>query len=160
MYKYTSLLSLLLLVAIGCTRKLHTPIADTQAINQLMDKWHHAAAVADEDTFFGSMAADAIYLGTDASERWTLNEMREWSKPYFAKESAWVLKPFSRNVYFSKDGQYAWFEEKIATDHMGECRGSGVLRRIASGWQIMHYNLAIAVPNALVKDLLLLQKKK
>ncbi|MBI1226545.1 MAG: hypothetical protein GC192_15025 [Bacteroidetes bacterium] len=136
------------------------PDVDLAAINKLMDDWHHAAAVADEDTFFGSMTADGIYLGTDASERWLRDEMKEWSKKYFERETAWAFTPHDRHVYFSENGQTAWFEELLDT-WMGPCRGSGVLVKTPDGWKIKHYDLAVAVANDIVNDYIkLLPKKK
>lgn len=136
------------------------PNADLTAIHQLMDDWHHAAAVADEDKFFGSLTADGIYLGTDASERWLRDDMKEWSKKYFDRESAWAFTPHDRHVYFSQDGQTAWFEELLDT-WMGPCRGSGVLAKTPEGWKIKHYDLAVAVANDIVNDYIkLLPKKK
>ncbi len=130
------------------------------AIDSLMNSWHHAAAVADEEVFFGSMTSDAIYLGTDDSERWLRDDMREWSKKYFEGESAWAFTPHSRHIYFHDDGQMAWFEEKLNT-WMGPCRGSGVVQRFAEGWKITHYNLAVTVPNDKIKPFIeLMQKKK
>lgn len=134
------------------------PDADEAAINRLMDDWHHAAAVADEDAFFGSMAPDGIYLGTDATERWLRDDMREWSKKYFERESAWAFTAHDRRVYFSADGQLAWFEELLDT-WMGLCRGSGVLKKSNEGWKISHYNLAVTVPNDLIKGFVELVKK-
>ena len=119
------------------------PIDD---INQLMVNWHKAAATANEDVFFGSMTEDGIYIGTDATERWTRDEMKEWSKPYFDKESAWSFTTKSRNVDVSADGQIAWFDELLDT-WMGDCRASGVVRLTDDGWKIAHYHLSIAVPN-------------
>lgn len=126
------------------------PVKD---INQLMVTWHKAAATADEDIFFGSMTSDGIYIGTDATERWTRDEMKEWSKPYFDKESAWSFTTKSRNVDVSEDGQIAWFDELLDT-WMGDCRASGVLRLTEDGWKIAHYHLSIAVPNDQVNDYL------
>ncbi len=129
-------------------------------VNIAMDKWHDAAAHGDEEVFFKWMDTDAIYLGTDSAERWSKEEFRKWSKPHFDKEVAWAFKPKKRNIYFSDKGQYAWFEETLDT-WMGECRGTGVMRRLPEGWRIKHYNLAILVPNDVVKDFIsLVQKQK
>ena len=38
-------------------------------VDHFIDGWHLAAAKVDAETFFGSMAEDAIYIGTDATER-------------------------------------------------------------------------------------------
>ncbi len=119
------------------------PVKD---INTLMDNWHMAAATADGDKFFGSMTKDGIYIGTDATERWTRDEMREWSKKYFAGKSAWDFKPIERKVYLSGDGQYAWFNETLNT-WMGVCRGSGTLTKEADGWKINQYHLSVTIDN-------------
>lgn len=127
-------------------------------INKLMDSWHKAAAEADEDTFFDElMTKDAIYLGTDASERWLRDELKEWSKVHFDKESAWSFTANWRNVYLANNQRMAWFEESLDT-WMGECRGSGVVERINGEWKIKHYNLSIMVPNDIVKDFISLVK--
>src|SRR5688572_28513368 len=55
-------------------------------IDSLINAWHHAAAVADEDGFFGRMSDDGIYIGTDATERWLRDELRAWSAKYFDGE--------------------------------------------------------------------------
>ena len=115
-------------------------------IGALINAWHKAAAEADEDTFFGLMTPDAIYIGTDATERWYRDDMREWSKEFFDRESAWAFTPKSRNISISSDGETAWFDEILDT-WMGTCRGSGVMAKTADGWKIAHYHLAIAVPN-------------
>ncbi len=130
-----------------------------KAIHTLMDNWHKAAAEADEDTFFGSMTSDGIYLGTDASERWLRDDMKEWSKQYFERESAWAFTASKREIYFSEDGKTAWFEEMLDT-WMGTCRGSGVLNLTWEGWKIKHYDLSIMVPNDVVKDYLKLLEKE
>ena len=125
--------------------------AKADSIHQLMNNWHHAAAVADEDVFFGSMAEDCIYLGTDGTERWGRDEMQKWSKQFFDRDTAWAFTPHNREIYFSADGNYAWFEEKLDT-WMGECRGSGVLKLTPDGWKLTHYNLAVVVPNEKIKQ--------
>ncbi len=136
--------------------------APSVLIHTLMDDWHHAAAVADEDVFFGSMTKDGIYLGTDDSERWLRDDMAEWADPYFQKESAWSFTAKDREIYFAEDGLTAWFEERLDT-WMGPCRGSGVVKLTSEGWKIAHYNLAILVPNDKIDGFLELigkEKKK
>ncbi|MCB0586223.1 MAG: nuclear transport factor 2 family protein, partial [Phaeodactylibacter sp.] len=95
---------------------------EAAAINALLDGWHKAAATADEEVFFGSMTADGIYLGTDASERWLRDELRTWAKAAFERDTAWAFSPHNRQLYFAQNGQTAWFEEQLDT-WMGPCRG-------------------------------------
>ena len=79
-----------LLIAASPTANGQTAHAD---INQFIDNWHKAAAEANADLFFGSMADDCIYIGTDAKERWTKKEFVSFAKPYFDKGKAWSFKP-------------------------------------------------------------------
>jgi ketosteroid isomerase-like protein len=117
----------------------------------LIDSWHQAAAEADETVFFDLMAEDAVYIGTDASERWSREELREWSVDYFERESAWSFKPYDRHFYFSKNGHVVWFNELLET-WMGTCRGSGVMQKHRDGWKIKHYHLSVTVNNARIHD--------
>ena len=128
-----------------------------ETINHLLNDWHKAAANADLESYFSKMTDDAIYLGTDASERWTKDEFYKFCKPYFDKGKAWEFKAKNRTVYFSENYQTAWFEETLDT-WMGECRGSGVLIYKDNSWKITHYNLAVTVPNDLIKEYIKLLK--
>lgn len=127
-------------------------------VNSLMNAWHKAAAVADEDVFFGSMKKGGIYIGTDKTELWTREEMEEWAKKYFERDSAWVFKTIERNVYPNENGQTAWFDEKLDT-WMGVCRSSGVVEKINGEWKISHYHLSVTIDNDLVKEFIALTKK-
>lgn len=120
-------------------------------LNTFLDQWHHAAAVADEDTFFGSMTESGIYIGTDKTERWKRDELREWSKEYFARESAWSFKPYDRDIHIY--GEVVWFSELLET-WMGVCRGSGVLRKTEKGWKIEQYHLSVTLDNDKVDSFL------
>jgi len=129
------------------------PAADAKAaITTVLDDWHKAAADADEARYFGYFTPDAVYLGTDGTERWTRDEFRAWAKPYFSKGKAWTFKATSRHVFVSKDGKVAWFDEALDTTNMGPARGSGVLVKEGTAWRIAQYNLSIPIPNDLMDD--------
>lgn len=120
-------------------------------IGVLIDAWHAAAGDADADKYFGLMAEDAVYIGTEAGERWTKPEFVEFARPYFERGSAWDFKSTTRSVYVSDDGRTAWFEELLDT-WMGVCAGSGVLQSTDDGWKIKHYHLSVTVPNDLIDE--------
>ena len=115
-------------------------------------RWHAAAASADEEKYFSYFTPDAVFLGTDATERWTRDEFRKWAHPYFAKGKAWSFKSVARWITFAPDHTVAWFDEALDTPNMGPCRGSGVLVATTSGWKIAQYNLALTIPNDLVDE--------
>jgi len=125
--------------------------SDTAQINHLIDEWHLAAAQANVDRFFGFMNEESIYIGTDASERWTKKEFVAFAKPYFDKGKAWDFKPYDRDLHVTNDGKIAWFSELLTT-WMGVCRGSGVLKKTTSGWKLEQYHLSVTVPNEIIRD--------
>jgi ketosteroid isomerase-like protein len=129
------------------------PAADPQpAIRAAIDDWHDAAAKADEARYFGAMAPEFVFLGTDATERWDVAAFREYAHPHFAQGKGWKFVPRDRHVILSPRGDVAWFDEKLDSASYGECRGSGVMRRIDGAWKIAHYNLTIPVPNELADE--------
>ncbi|WP_237079163.1 nuclear transport factor 2 family protein [Myxococcus xanthus] len=142
-----------LLLFVLASAPANTAPADPKAaITAVLDDWHQAAAVADEARYFGHFTDDAVYLGTDATERWTRDEFRAWAKPYFSKGKAWNFKATSRHIFLSKDGAVAWFDEALDTPNLGPSRGSGVLVNDAGTWKIAQYNLSIPIPNDVLPE--------
>jgi hypothetical protein len=129
--------------------------AVTTDINTFLDNWHRAAAQADDSVFFGSMADSSIYIGTDASERWTKKQFVAFAQPYFDRGTAWDFKPYDRDIHLTEDGEHAWFSELLTT-WMGVCRGSGILTRTSGGWKIDQYHLSVTVPNDAIRDFITL----
>src|SRR6266498_5290242 len=123
------------------------------AVAAVLDDWHAAAAAADEARYFGHFAPEAVFLGTDATERWSVEEFRRYAHPYFAKGKAWSFKAVEQHVSFSPDVSVAWFDEQLDTPNLGPARGSGVLLRTPAGWKISQYNLSIPIPNSLMKEI-------
>lgn len=134
----------------GCERPERSYNPSEAEVNRVLNDWHDAAAEADFERYFGHFASDsAIFMGTDATERWTVAEFRPWSKPYFDRGKAWSFTPVERHLYFSENGATAWFDEKLDTPNLGPARGTGVLVKEDTTWKIAHYNLSIPIPNAI-----------
>jgi len=147
---HASLLALSFL-ALGCASAM-TPRAPLspkeQDVAAVLDDWHDAAARSDEARYFAHMTDDAIFLGTDATERWDLAAFRAYAHPRFSAGKGWVMRATTRHVTFAGDGATAWFDETLEAKNLGPARGSGVLTRGADGvWRIRHYVLSITVPN-------------
>ena len=117
-------------------------------VNAFVDEWHQDAAHA-RPAFFDKIAADGIYIGTDKTERWTREAFREWAKPAFARPTAWAFTPLHRNIRFTPDRQVVWFDEQVRSS-MGILQASGVVRATADRFEIVHYQLSIAVPNDVI----------
>lgn len=114
-----------------------------------LDRMHAAASTADGTTYFAQFTPDARFIGTDASERWSLTEFRAYAEPYFAQGRGWTYIPRDRVMTLAPlDCRcVVWFDELLDNASYGETRGSGVLRLTADGWKIEQYVLSIPVPN-------------
>lgn len=146
-------LLLLLVTAVGCASSATTNAPrDRSEVDAVLDAWHSAAAEAKEGDYFDRMAPTSIFFGTDATERWTTQQFRDYAHPFFEKGRAWTFHPRNRNVYFSSDGNVAWFDEALDSASYGEMRGTGVLQRSGGRWRIEQYNLTIPIPNDLAKE--------
>lgn len=130
-----------------------------KALNELINEWHKAASEADYETYFGILADDGVFIGTDASENWQNEDFRAFSKPYFDRGKAWSFTTIERNIYVDKSGNFAWFDELLDT-RMEICRGSGVLSKENGKWKIKHYVLSITIPNEDVDQVSALKKEK
>lgn len=115
-----------------------------------MNQWHKDVAESNFDKYFDKMSQKGVFIGTDALENWTIQEFKEFSKPYFDKKETWDFKTLERNIYISENNNFAWFDELLET-WMGICRGSGVLEKEVDKWKIKHYVLSITIPNDDVK---------
>jgi hypothetical protein len=128
--------------------------ASERMVSVVLDSLHDAAAKADEPRYFSLYANDAVFLGTDAKERWTLDEFKAFAHPYFAKGKAWTYVPIagSRHVVIEGQGHdVAWFDEQLQNSKLGVCRGSGVLIKVDGAWKIKQYNLTMLVPNEIAE---------
>ncbi|UPQ75960.1 nuclear transport factor 2 family protein [Chryseobacterium nepalense] len=118
-------------------------------IGTMLDGFNVAAAKADFNTYFNYFAEESTYIGTDATEVWDKKAFMNWAKPYFDKNKTWNFTSLKRNIYFSKDGKIAWFDELLDTQ-MKICRGSGVVEKINGQWKVKQYVLSVTVPNDVV----------
>ncbi|MDO9337187.1 MAG: nuclear transport factor 2 family protein [Caulobacter sp.] len=129
------------------------PAPPAAQINQTLDAVHDAAARADADRYFGLYAKDAIYIGTDAAERWTIAQFRAYAEPYFAQGKGWTYRPRERHVTVTDDPCrcIAWFDELLDSDSYGTSRGTGVMVVQDGEWKVAQYALTFPMPNDLAK---------
>ena len=126
--------------------------AATAKVDRTLDAFHEAASRADGEAYFALMTKDAVYIGTDATERWSLAEFRAFAEPYFEKGRGWTYVPTQRKIAIGPDGSTAWFDELLENASYGTTRGTGVLVRDGEEWKIAQYHLTIPVPNDLAKQ--------
>ena len=129
--------------------------AKIAAISQTLDQLHAAAAKADGKTYFDLFAPDAVFIGTDASERWTMDQFRGYALPLFAQGKGWTYTPRLRHVTVARVpcSCVAWFDEILDSASYGTSRGTGMLTLTPFGWKIEQYALTFPVPNDMAKDI-------
>ena len=120
-------------------------------VGLVLDNLNEYAAKADFKNYFALFADESTYIGTDATEVWDKKQFMDYAKPHFDKGQGWSFKSLKRNIYCSKDGNYAWFDEVLDTQ-MKICRGSGVLQKIGGKWKIKQYVLSATIPNEVIDE--------
>jgi len=134
-------------ITVSCNgKKVDNKVEETR-INNTLDSFNVAAAKADYNSYFNYFTDDAIFIGTDATERWDKKAFMLWAKPYFDKRKTWNFTSIDRHIYFDNTGNTAWFDELLNTQ-MKICRGSGILIKNDSTWKIKQYVLSVTVPNS------------
>ena len=119
-------------------------------INVLLDGLHHDAHEGNFQSYFDRYTSDAIFLGTDKTERWSIEEFKAYAKPAFADGNGWTYSVVERN--WEGVGDTRWFNEILFNEKLGHCRGTGVVQLIEGEWKILHYALTMLVPNEIAAD--------
>lgn len=140
---------LILLVAILLAAPPLTAEDERHAAAAVLDALHAAASKADAVRYWGVFAEDAVFLGTDPTERWTIEEFRGYADPFFSQGRGWTYRVVERHVFLGSGGTVAWFDEELSNETYGSCRGTGVLVLVDGSWKIAQYNLSIPIPNDL-----------
>ena len=129
------------------------PMAEVVAIEELLNRFHQAASEADLETYFGCLTADALFVGTDATEVWSVDEFRAYTEPYFSEGRGWTYTATRRQMSTLTPGSWQFYEA-LENEKYGSLRGSGAVIETPEGWRISQYVLSFAVPNDATPGLL------
>ena len=72
---------------------------DKELINKVLNDLHQYASEADGAKYFSLFDSDAVFFGTDATERWSINEFQEYALKRFENGTGWTYYPINRNIY-------------------------------------------------------------
>ncbi|QNM98844.1 nuclear transport factor 2 family protein [Chitinimonas koreensis] len=122
---------------------------DAAEVGKVLDRLHAAAAAAQFERYFELFAPDGVFIGTDASERWTVPQFKAYARPHFDQGRGWTYTVVERHLNLPAGGRHASFDELLDNAGLGRCRGTGVLRKIGGQWKIEQYHLTVPLPNAL-----------
>lgn len=128
-------------------------------VARTLDAFHDAASKALEARYFDLFAPEGVFIGTDAGERWSVEQFRAYARPIFAKGKGWTYRPTQRNIQILPGDNAAWFDELLENEKYGTCRGTGVLRLVEGRWLISQYHLTFPIPNALAERVTTMIKK-
>jgi uncharacterized protein (TIGR02246 family) len=139
----------LFLTALAALAVQAAPDPAEAEIAAVLDRLNAASTAADGPAYFALFTPDARFIGTDATERWSMAEFRAFAEPYFARGKGWTYTPSARVITVApiECRCVAWFDEELANAGYGQTRGSGVLRLTDDGWKIEQYVLSFTVPN-------------
>ena len=116
-------------------------------LDALLNGLHLDAHKGNFESYFDRYSTDAVFLGTDKTERWTIEEFKAYAKPAFSDGHGWTYSVIERN--WEGDGNTRWFDEILLNEKLGHCRGTGVVEFINGEWKISHYALTMLVPNSI-----------
>ena len=116
-------------------------------LDALLNGLHLDAHKGNFESYFDRYSTDAVFLGTDKTERWTIEDFKAYAKPAFSDGHGWTYAVIERN--WEGDGNTRWFDEILLNEKLGHCRGTGVVELIKGEWKISHYALTMLVPNSI-----------
>ena len=116
-----------------------------EKLDTLLNGLHEDAHGGNYEAYFDRYTSDAVFLGTDKNERWSINEFKDYAKPAFADGHGWTYEVVERN--WEGSGDTRWFDEILFNQKYGHCRGTGVVELINGEWKIAHYSLTLLIPN-------------
>jgi ketosteroid isomerase-like protein len=136
------------------------PETEIDAIGEVLDDFHDAAAHGDKARFLGHMTDDAVFMGTDEWERWPkYPELTDYVSGRFQNGSGWSYRSVERHVQIAEPGENAWFDEVAFSETNGRFRGTGVLTRQDGQWKIAHYAMSFLILNENWTDVIELTKR-
>jgi ketosteroid isomerase-like protein len=133
---------------------------EEQAIGEVLDDFHDAAAHGDKARYLGHMTDDAVFMGTDEWERWPKHpDFVEYVNGRFKDGAGWSYRSVERELSVADSGNVAWFDEVVYSETNGRFRGTGVLVKQDGAWKIAHYAMSFLVFNENWQDVVELTRK-
>jgi ketosteroid isomerase-like protein len=130
------------------------------AIGQVIDDFHDAAAHGDKTRYLGHLTDDAVFMGTDEWERWPKHpDFTDYVDSRFANGSGWTYESVARTIRIADSGDIAWFDEVLFSEQNGRFRGTGVLTLQDGTWKINHYAMSFLVLNENWEEVIELTKE-
>ena len=85
-------------------------INDKEIINQTLNNLHKYASEADGEKYLALFDNEAVFYGTDATERWHINEFKKYTLDRFKNGIGWTYNPIKKYLY---KWEHCLFDEEI-----------------------------------------------
>ena len=158
MMKFQPLLFVALLLPL--TAVADDTTTDQEAVANVIDDFHDAAAHGDKERYLSHLTDDAVFLGTDEWERWPKRpDFENYVNDRFKDGSGWNYKSVERNIRFNDRADVAWLDEVVYSETSGRIRGTGVLTRQSGQWKLEHYAMSFLILNENWEEVIELTKK-
>lgn len=131
----------------------HDPV---QGVSVSLDALHAAAARADASAYFDRLDPGLVWVGSDATERWSRNAFIAFAAPYFEDGLGWTYSARTRQVWLAPDPCecLAWVDEVLDSSSYGTAVGNALMRRGEDGeWRVWRYGLTYPIPNDLARGM-------
>ena len=133
---------------------------------QLLDSLLSGAKESSMRHYFGCFSENGYFLGTDATERWSVTQFMDFAEPFFASGDGWVysLVAGTRHItYFpSKEApDFCTFDEMLDSKEFSKARSTGslVYDKKNNCWLVAQVHLTFPIPNDLAHTVCNLVKK-
>ena len=120
-------------------------------VETVLNNLHLYASQGNSKKYIDLFANNAVFFGTDISERWNKKAFDVYATKRMSTGTGWTYFMKERHIFFSDDGKTAWFDEILISKVYGDFRGTGVLKLVGNKWGIAQYNLLLPIPNHLLK---------
>lgn len=124
---------------------------DHAEIRAILVKHLIAAATRNADLLQEAFTPEAIFVGTDDEENWTIDQYVQLLE---GSENGWDMTNCTERFIYEivpAYGNVAGFFETVVHEEYGPMRASGIVVRNSEGkWQIAHYVLSFSIPNRVV----------
>jgi hypothetical protein len=105
-----------------------------------------------------SFTSDALFVGTDDTEQWTLGQLE---RALLESTEGWTMRHTEEGFTIRAVGDridMGTFYEVVVHEKLGTMRGSGTIIKDEDGkWKIAQYVLSFSVPNEVVDETNLLE---
>ncbi len=133
---------------------------DVEAVANVIDDFHDAAAHGDKERYLGHLTEYAVFMGTDEWERWPKHpDFSEYVNGHFEDGTGWNYKSVARTIRIGERPDIAWFDEVLYSEEHGRFRGTGVLTRNSGKWQLEHYAMSFLILNENWEEVVELTRK-